>query len=168
MEKLNFGYSLKNIPTPDEKSCKLGLLEKIDIFIKKIHWGAILFINNNKNVTEDHKQGFSYGLKSGRSPPQVKDLIQFEDDLVRIIKALKFCKVKNNFQKMLREDMKQVQTSNKTLTPTDKTSNMYRLNKNDYQNLSRNAITTTYKKASKNIGTKINKEGIKVANKQIY
>ena len=108
MEKLNFGYSLKNIPTPDEKSCKLGLLEKIDIFIKKIHWGAILFINNNKNVTEDHKQGFSYGLKSGRSPPQVKDLIQFEDDLVRIIKALKFCKVKNNFQKMLREDMKQV------------------------------------------------------------
>ena len=68
-----------------------------------MHWGAILFINNNKNATEDHKQGFSYGFKSGRSPSQVKDLIQFEDDLVRIIKVLKFSKVKNNFQKMLRE-----------------------------------------------------------------
>ena len=32
------------------------------------------------------------------------------------------------------EDMKKVQKSKKTLTPTDKTSNMYRLNKNDYQN----------------------------------
>ena len=64
---------------------------------------------------------------------------------------------------MLREDMKQVQTSKKALSPTDKTSNMYKLNENDYQNLLRNAITTTYKKANKSIGTKINKEGIKFA-----
>ena len=64
--------------------------------------------------------------------------------------------------------MKQVQTSHKTLTPADKTSNMYRLNKKDYQNLLRNAITTTYKKANKNIGTKTNKEGMKFANKKIY
>ena len=124
-----------------------------------MRWRAIFFINNKK-ATEDYK-GFSYGLKSGRSPPQVKDLIQFEDDLVRIVKELKFRKVKNNFQTKLREDMKQVQTSKKTLTPADKTSNMYRLHKNDYQNLLRNAITTSYKKANKNIGTKINKEGIK-------
>ena len=40
---------------------------------------------------------------------------------------------------------------------------MYRLNKNDYQNLLKNAITASYKKANKNIGTKINKEGIKFA-----
>ena len=128
-----------------------------------MHWRAIVFINNNKKATEDYKEGLSYGLKSGRSPPQLKDLIQFENDLVRIVKELKFRKVKNNFQTKLREDMKQVQTSKKTLTPADKTSNMYRLHKNDYQNLLRNAITTSYKKANKNIGTKINKEGIKFA-----
>ena len=57
--------------------------------------------------------------------------------------------------------MIQMQTSKKTLTPADKTSNIYRLNKNDYQNLLRNVVTTTYKKAIKNIGTKINKQGIK-------
>ena len=85
MEKLNFGYSLKNITT-DEKSYKLRLLEKIEIFMKKIRWRAIVFINNNKKATEDHKQDFSYGLKSGRSPTQLKDLIQFKDDLVRIVK----------------------------------------------------------------------------------
>ena len=99
MEKLDFGYSLKNIPTTDKKSYKLRLLEKIEIFIKKMYWNSVFFINNNKKATEDYKQGFSYGLKSGRSPPQVKDLIQFEDDLVRKVKELKFCKVKNNFQK---------------------------------------------------------------------
>ena len=78
-----------------------------------MHWRATFFINNNKKATVDHKEGFSYGLKSGRSPSQVKDLIQFEDDLVRIVKELKFRKVKNNLQKMLRKDMKQVETSNK-------------------------------------------------------
>ena len=57
--------------------------------------------------------------------------------------------------------MKQAQTSKKTLTPADKVSNMYRLHKNNYQNLLRNATTTSYKKANKNIGTKINKEDIK-------
>ena len=118
MEKLNFDYSLKKNRRPDEKSNNLRLLEKIEIFIKKMRWRAIFFINNNNKTTEDHKQGFSYSLKSGRSPPQVKYLIQFEDDLVRMVKELKFRKVKNNFQKMLREDMKQVQTSNKKLPQT--------------------------------------------------
>ena len=68
---------------------------------------AIFFVNNNKKATEDYKEGFSYGLKSGRSPS------------VRIVKEVKFRKVKNNFQTKLREDMKQVQTSKKTLTPAD-------------------------------------------------
>ena len=158
MEKLNFGYSLENIPTPGEKSYKLRLIEKIEIFIKKMRWRAIFFINNNKKATEDHKQSSSYDLKSGRSPPQIKDLTQFEYDLVRMVKELKFYKV---FQIFPEEDLKHVQTSNKTLTPADKTSNMYRLIKNDYQKLLRNAIRRTYKKSNKNIGTKTNKEGIK-------
>ena len=92
-------------------------------------WRAIFFRNNNKKASEDYKEGFSYGLKSGRSPPQVKDLIQFEDDLVRIVKELKFRKVKNNFQTKLHENMKQVQASKKNRTPADKRSNMYRLHR---------------------------------------
>ena len=92
-------------------------------------WRAIFFRNNNKKASEDYKEGFSYGLKRGRSPPQVKDLIQFEDDLVRIVKELKFRKVKNNFQTKLHENMKQVQASKKNRTPADKRSNMYRLHR---------------------------------------
>ena len=91
-------------------------------------------LNNNRNATEDDKQSFSYGLKNDRSPTQVKVLIQFEDYLVTIIKESKSRKVKNEFQKMLREDMKKVQTSKNTLTPEDKTSNMYRLNKKRHHN----------------------------------
>ena len=145
------------------KTLQAAPLRKDRDIYQKMRCRAIFFINNNKKATEGYEEGFSYGLKSGRSPPQVKDLIQFEHDLVRIVKESKFRKVKNNFQTKLCEDMKQVQTLNKTLNPADKTSNMYRLHKNDYQNLLRNAITASYQKANKNIGTKNNKEGIKFA-----
>ena len=53
---------------------------------------SYLFINNDKKGTEDNKESFSYDLKSGRNPPQVKNLIQFEDDLVRIVKELNLAK----------------------------------------------------------------------------
>lgn len=48
----------------------------------------------------------------------------FEDDLVRLVKKIKFRKVKNQFQNKLKDDIKKVHSSNKTLTPADKTSNM--------------------------------------------
>ena len=62
--------------------------------------------------------------------------------------------------------MKKVQTSKKTLTPADQTSTMYRLNNNNHQNLLRNAIKITCKKTINNIGTKINKKGIKFAKQE--
>ena len=55
--------------------------------------------NKNKKTSEDDKQGFSFGLKCDRSPLQVKDLIQFDNNLVKIEKEWKFRKVNNDFQK---------------------------------------------------------------------
>lgn len=71
-----------------------------------MRWRAIFFINNNKKATKDYKQVFCCGVKSGKRLPQVQDLMQFADDLIRIVKQLKFREVKNNFHKKLREDMK--------------------------------------------------------------
>ena len=66
------------------------MLKKIEIYFKKKRWSAIIFINNSKKATQDNKQSFSYSFKNHRSPPQVKDLIQFENDSVRIVRQLKF------------------------------------------------------------------------------
>ena len=48
-------------------------------------------------------------------------------------------------------------------TPADKTSNLYRTSKEEYCRLRHNAITSTYKKANKNLAGKINKLGKKFA-----
>ena len=55
--------------------------------------------------------------------------------------------------------MKLIQQCNKTLTPADKTSNMYRIIKEEYDKMRRNAITSTYKKANENSTKRINEKG---------
>ena len=54
MVKLNLPYSTKNIPTPTERNYKLQLIEKTDLFIKKIRWKAIFYNMklNNKNIKQ--------------------------------------------------------------------------------------------------------------------
>ena len=57
--------------------------------------------------------------------------------------------------------MKTIKSAKETLTPADKTLNMYKLTKDEYNHLLDNAVTATYKKATKGIEDIINKEGIK-------
>ena len=87
----------------------------------------------------------------------------FENDLIKLVKEIKFRKVKNQFQNKLKDDIKKVRSSNKTLTPADKTSNMYRLEKEEYKHLLTNVITSTYRKARKDAAIKINRCVIKHA-----
>ena len=49
-----------------------------------------------------------------------------------------------------------MRSSKKTLTFADKTSNMYRLKKEEYRRLLQNVVTTTYKKSSKETERRIN------------
>ena len=102
-------------------------------------------------------------MKSNKCPPQLKELIPFEYDLIDLVKNIKFRKVRNDFQMKLHEDLRKVRSSKKTLTFADKTSNMYRLEKEEYRHLLQNAVTTTYKKSNKETERRINCEGIKYA-----
>ena len=82
----------------------------------------------------------------------MKDLIAFEEDTIYFVYQIRLHKVKSNFQRNLNKDLKI-----KTLTPADKTSNMYKLTKDEYNYFLDNAVTATYKKATKRIEDIINK-----------
>ena len=56
-----------------------------------------------------------------------------------------------------------IRSSEKTGTPADKTSNIYRLGKTEHCKLLHRAITTTYKKADRKTSDDINKAGIRFA-----
>ena len=120
MEKLNLTYSTKNIPIPTERNYKLKLIEKTELFIKKVRWKAIFYDmklnnknknksnnnnikNNSKNNGDDTQKENSsrYGIKSNKCPPQVKDLTAFEEDMTDLVHQIRFRNVKSNFQRKL-------------------------------------------------------------------
>ena len=162
MEKLSFGYSLKNIPIPSEKSYKMKLMEKTEMLIKRMRWKTI-FSDSERN--EDQSTKISYGLKTFKCPGQVKELLNFEKDLIDLVTNVKFEEgyKKSEFQNKLRKDIETITKSEKTLTAADETSNMYRLTKGEHEKLVNDAVTATYKKAPKDLKEKIDKEGIKYA-----
>ena len=49
MEKLNFNYSLKNIPIPDETSYLIKFKEKIKSVTKRMRWKVLFFLNDDKD-----------------------------------------------------------------------------------------------------------------------
>ena len=95
----------------------------------------------------------TYGLKSLNWPPQVKELIQFDSDSLDIIKPWKFRKTKSHFQKRSKDDINTIHNRDTTLMFVDKTSNLYKLKKVQYQKMLNHSITTTYKEANNTINT---------------
>ena len=78
----------------------------------------------------------------------MKELTPFENELISLLKNIKFKNVRNPFQDELQQDLKRMKASNKTMTFTDRPTNIYHLTREEYEKIINNSITATYKKAS--------------------
>ena len=66
----------------------------------------------------------TYGFRSRRCPPVVKELSKFEDDLMKLIKNIEFRQANNAFQKKMMEDIKEIKQCGKVVVPADKSTNL--------------------------------------------
>ena len=82
----------------------------------------------------------THGLKRQKTPPPINELAAFENDLIELLKNVKFPTVHNQLQRTLKSDIKSIQQSSKTLTLANKTSNMYRVTKEEYNKMRRNNL----------------------------
>ena len=85
MEKLNFGYSFKNIPVPGKSNYLLQLVEKIELVVKRMRWKAHFYLDSLEKgeasqIEQDNDREEYYGFKSRRYPKQIKELVEFEKD----------------------------------------------------------------------------------------
>ena len=119
-------------------------MEKIELVIKRMRWKAFFYDQGNNKYTPEN-----YGLKSLNCPPKIKEMKNFENDLTNVLKSIKFRATKSSFQRQLTEDIRTIKNTKTTLTFADKTSNVYKVTKEQYEKLLNNAITTSYKKVSK-------------------
>ena len=79
---------------------------------------------------------------------------------------LKFHKIKSNFQRQLNEGITVIKQSNKVLVFADKTSNVYKLDSDEYKKLTTEAVTSAYKKFPDKINDKIDIEGKRILKKK--
>ena len=103
---------------------------KIELVIKRMRW-KVNFYNEKKDIKENETQTIpeTYSLKPLNCPPLVKELIQFESDLLDVIKSIKLRKTRNHFQRRLKDDINPIHCTDTTLMFADKTSSLYKLKK---------------------------------------
>ena len=107
----------------------------------------------------------NYSFKTVKCPSSVKELVHFESDKMDMIKNLDFKIVNNKFQSNLRNDIKQIRRRNNLFISTDKSRNIYKVSKANYERMMHENVTRTYKKCNTNKSSSINFKAKKIASK---
>ena len=152
-KKINFNYSLKSIPLHNLDHYRRSIIEKVESVIKRMRWKAHFFLNGEGKSTAS-----TFGLKSKNNPPKVRELNEFEEDMVRMIENLEFRNVYDELLKNLKTDVKQIQVSPNVFVFADKTTNLYEMTSEKYNQLLSNNSMRTYKLGSSTIEDDIHQE----------
>jgi hypothetical protein len=144
-ESVNFGYSTKNIPIPKQKDYLKCLISKAEKFMRNIRWRTFFFLN--PDIQAEDKE--TYGFNSTKSPPYIPELKQFEDGMLDIVQNIEFLSTSKPFQNQLRKDRQNIRNDSNLFVAADKTTNFYKLEPDQYNNLLKQNITKDYKKAPK-------------------
>ena len=144
MEKFNIDYSTKSIPIPTKHEYKIQLISKVKQFIKRMRWKALQFLGKLDNTVQ-----VNYRFKTRKCPPCVEELIDFENDMMYMVKNIEFENANNSFQVKLSSDIKRMKTSDNLLIQADKSRNIYLMSKDIYTKHLTETVTRTYKQCSR-------------------
>ena len=152
---------MKNIPIPRKSSYLKCLIEKVESLIRRMRWKA--HFHEKKGNCNDDTETENYGFKSDYAPPQNENLNAFENDIYEMIRSVKFRPVHNAFLSKMKNEISKINSSSNLLVFADKTTNMYEMTKENYENLLMNNITKCYKKADETCLNGINNEAKQIA-----
>ena len=129
-----------------------------------MRWKAFFFLNTN---TDDTTTKETYGFKSKRSPPHMKELDVFEDSMLDMIQNIQFKTNHhpNNRQRKLGNDVKEIRKDNHVFVKADKTTNYYKTTLEDYMRLLNKNVTKAYKKTDGNVPDAITTKDKQIAEK---
>ena len=105
----------------------------------------------------------NYGFHTTNSPPPLKELQHFEEDIFALAKNIQFRPIHNEFQSTMMEKIKDISASNEILVKADKTPNIYKVPVEEYKNLVKQNITAEYKKTNFYEVKKVNIEAANLA-----
>ena len=105
-------------------------------------WKALQFLESIGKQT--------FGFNSPKCPPAIDELGPFESNLQRMISNIEFRSIRNKFLSKLSKDIKNIKKTKEILIDADKSTNTYKMSKEEYQKHLQNNITKICKKSNKN------------------
>ena len=139
--KFEFG-SAKNIPLANKKEYFEMMIQALEKFNRNLSWH--LFFKLNPHLVSKGRETF--GFNSSRAPTRMKELKEFEKDLVKLFQSIKFRKRSNQFLTTLKKEMEKILDKKELIVPADKTSNKYLVPPKKYLNMLEKEIQKNYKK----------------------
>ena len=176
IESLHVPFSMKNIGIPSRQKYLKMLIYRIEDFIRRLRWHCFFIgpptfnIINYKNENQKQQQNSTtkpdenddnetfdnfefedkqwYGFKSEKTPPVIKELVEFEDDLYKLARNINFRKINNEFQREMNETLKAIKSAKEIIVPADKSQCLYKIPIQTYKKLLTNETTKKYKKSN--------------------
>lgn len=142
LNKASVDYSLKCIPIPHNDSHRRSTINKTEQFLQRLRWKVHFFENPSHKPEKE-----TFGFTTHRNAPQSASLVNFENDLTHLISNLEYSNQRTAFQNQLTEDVKKIRKSKDIFVNADKTSNVYRVDKETYNKLMRDNVTANYETA---------------------
>ena len=156
MEKKNINYSYRNIPRPNRHQYNLVLLRRIESFIKNMRW-KVYFFSMRLTVLK-RRDGRNMSLKLGSTPPHIKEMDKFVAEMIGMVKEIKFRKMRNNIQQKMYEDMRRIKESYSMFVKSDKSDNLYEIEKGRYKQMMFKERVKHYRKAPPDLEKELNSE----------
>ena len=169
MEQINLGYSLKDIPLPDDKTQIQILIQSWEVTDKAMRW-KILKTFNPEAFGNEKKEKF--GFPTARPAPipkpdcpASKPMLAFQRGMVELIKSVEFSKQSNEHQEKLKKDIAKISKEKRMYISADKTSNLYLVEPDRYKELLRKNVHKDYKKSTQSSVLNDEKADLKMAKK---
>ena len=124
-----------------------------------MRWKTLQFLGK---LEENNKE--TYRFKCQIYPQRVDELNKFEEELILMIKNIDLRNVHSKLQEKSKHDITEIRNSNKVIVPANKTRNLYKIEKKDYNEFLSENITKTYRKSNRNKINKLNLDAKKIPN----
>ena len=160
MDELNLTYAEKSIGLHSEHVIKRTLIFRTEQVLSRMRW-KLWHIRNPTNNESKEK----FGFRTTDSPPVMDELIRFEEDVLNLMKNVKFKPASNQLNKKIRRDLNEIRSKQKILVKGDKSRRIFQVAKEDYVKDMTDEITKKYRKANPQLICEVNREAARLTSK---
>ena len=105
------------------------------------------------------------GKHQSLNTPHIKEMDKFEAEMIGMVKEIKFRKMRNNIQQKMYEDMRRFKEPESIFVKSDKSGNLYEIEKGKYKQMMFKEVVKNYKKAPPDIEKELNSEAKMLAHR---